>query len=57
MNGAQGVVKNIWFDQGFNAIQLLLLKVILVQFEGYSGPEIPGWQGIGPSCPIVPVVA
>jgi len=42
VNGAQGVVKKIWFDQGFNAIQLLLLEVIFVQFEGYSGPEIPG---------------
>jgi ATP-dependent DNA helicase PIF1 len=57
VNGAQGVVKKIWFDQGSNA-RSHLPAVIFVKFDGYSGPETPAWQGIGPSwVPIVPAVA
>ena len=57
MNGAQGVVKKIWFDQGSN-VRSYLPAVVLVQFDGYSGPEIPAWEGINPSwVPIVPAVA
>ena len=57
VNGAQGVVKKIWFDQGSNA-RSHLPAVVFVQFEGYSGPETPAWEGISPSwVPIVPAVA
>ena len=57
VNGAQGVVKKIWFDQGSNA-HSHLPAVIFVKFDGYSGPETPAWQGIDPSwVPIVPAVA
>ena len=45
VNGAQGVVKKIWFDQGSNA-RSHLPAVIFVKFDGYSGPETPAWQGI-----------
>jgi hypothetical protein len=32
--------------------------LFLFNFDGYSGPEIPAWQGISPSwVPIVLVVA
>ena len=56
VNGAQGVVKKIWFDQGSNA-RSHLPAVVFVQFEGYSGPETPAWEGISPSCvPILPAV-
>jgi hypothetical protein len=34
VNG-QGIVKNIWFDQGHSHLP----AVIFVKFEGYSGPE------------------
>jgi len=57
VNGAQGVVKKIWFDQGSNA-RSHLPAVIFVEFDGYSGPETPAWEGIDPSwVPIVPAVA
>ena len=57
VNGAQGVVKKIWFDQGSNA-RSHLPAVIFVKFDGYSGPETPAWEGIDPSwVPIVPAVA
>jgi ATP-dependent DNA helicase PIF1 len=57
VNGAQGVVKKIWFDHGSNA-HSHLAAVVFVQFDGYTGPETPGWQGIDPSwVPIVPAVA
>src|ERR1700683_3104530 len=57
VNGAQGVVKKIWFDQGSNA-RSHLPAVVFVQFDGYSGPETPAWEGISPSwVPIVPAVA
>jgi ATP-dependent DNA helicase PIF1 len=57
VNGAQGVVKKIWFDHGSNA-HSHLPAVVFVQFDGYTGPETPGWQGIDPSwVPIVPAVA
>ena len=56
VNGAQGVVKKIWFDQGSNA-RSHLLAVIFIKFDGYSGPETPAWEGIDPSwVPIVPVI-
>src|ERR1700691_610666 len=57
VNGAQDVVKKIWFDQGSNA-RSHLPAVVFVQFDGYSGPETPAWEGISPSwVPIVPAVA
>jgi hypothetical protein len=57
VNGAQGVVKKIWFDQGSNA-RSHLPAVIFVKFDGYSRPETPAWEGINPSwVPIVPAVA
>ena len=57
VNGAKGVVKKIWFDQGSNA-HSHLPAVVCVQFDGYSGPETPAWEGISPSwVPIVPAVA
>src|ERR1700683_4377032 len=57
VNGAQGVVKKIWFYQGSNACSHLP-AVVFVQFDGYSGPETPAWEGISPSwVPIVPAVA
>src|SRR6202050_5587900 len=40
VNGAQGVVKKIWFDQGFNA-HSHLPPVVFVKFDGYSGPQTP----------------
>jgi hypothetical protein len=56
VNGAQGVVKKIWFDQGSNACSHLP-AVVFVQFDGYSGPETPAWEGISPSwVPIAPAV-
>ena len=57
VNGAQGVVKKIWFDQGSNA-HSHLPAVVFVKFDGYSGPETPAWEGIDPYwVPIVPAVA
>jgi ATP-dependent exoDNAse (exonuclease V) alpha subunit len=57
VNGAQGVVKIIWFNQGSNSCSHLPV-VVFVEFDGYSGPETPGWEGISPSwVPIVPAVA
>jgi len=57
VNGAQDVVKKIWFDHGSNA-HGHLPAVVFVQFDGYTGLETPGWQGIDPSwVPIVPAVA
>jgi ATP-dependent DNA helicase PIF1 len=57
VNGAQGVVKKIWFDQGSN-VRSHLPAVVFVQFDGYSGPETPAWEGISPPwVPIVPAVA
>ena len=56
VNGAQDVVKKIWFDQGSNACNHPP-AVVFVQFEGYSGPETPAWKGISLSwIPIVPTV-
>jgi hypothetical protein len=40
-NGAQGVVKIIWFNQGSNSYSHLPV-VVFVEFDGYSGPETPG---------------
>src|ERR1700732_3323482 len=37
VNGAQGVVKKIWFHQGSNA-HSHLPAVVFVQFDEYSGP-------------------
>src|ERR1700683_4306166 len=57
VNGTQGVVKKIWFDQGSNACSHLP-AVVFVKFDGYSGPQTPAWEGIDPSwVPIVPAVA
>lgn len=59
MNGAQGVVKKIWFHPGSNP-QTHLPAVVFVQCDGqtYSGPSIPDWPDIEPSwVPIVPVTA
>jgi ATP-dependent DNA helicase PIF1 len=57
VNGAQGVVKKIWFDQGSNA-RSHLPAVVFIKFDGYSGPETPAWEGIDPSwVPIVPATA
>jgi hypothetical protein len=53
VNGAQDVVKKIWFDHGSNA-HGHLPAVVFVQFDGYTGLETPGWQGIDPSW--VPIV-
>jgi ATP-dependent DNA helicase PIF1 len=36
VNGSQGVVKKIWFDQGTNA-RSHLPAVVFVKFDGYSG--------------------
>jgi ATP-dependent DNA helicase PIF1 len=56
VNGAQGVVKKIWFDQGSN-VRSHLPAIVFVQFNGYSGPETPAWEGISLSwVPIVPGV-
>jgi hypothetical protein len=52
VNGAQHVVKIIWFDHSSNVID----PVVFVQFEECSGPKIPAWQDIY-FCSIVPVVA
>jgi ATP-dependent exoDNAse (exonuclease V) alpha subunit len=38
VNGAQGIVKKIWFDQGSNS-HSHLPAVVFVEFDGYSGPE------------------
>ena len=55
-NGAQGVVKKIWFDHGSNA-RSHLPAVIFIKFDGY-GPKTPAWEGIDPSwVPIVPAIA
>jgi ATP-dependent DNA helicase PIF1 len=57
MNGAQGVVKKIWFDQGSNA-HSHLPAVVFIKFDGYFGPETPTWKGIDPSwVPIIPAVS
>ena len=57
VNGAQGVVKKIWFDQGSNA-HSHLSAVILIKFDVYSGPETLAWEGIDPSwVPIVSAIA
>ena len=49
VNGAQGAVKKIWFDQGSNA-RSHLPAVVFVKFDGYSGPETPAWEAIlGPN--------
>ena len=57
VNGAQGVVKKIWFNQGSNSPSHLP-AVVFFEFVGYSGPETPAWEGINPSwVPIVPAVA
>ena len=57
VNGAQGVVKKIWFGQGSNAHSHLPI-VIFIKFDGYSGPETPAWESIDPSwVPIVPAIA
>ena len=57
VNGAQGVVKRIWFDQGSNSHNHLP-AVVFVEFDGYFGSETPPWEGISPSwVPIVPGVA
>ena len=57
VNGAQGVVKKIWFDQGSNS-RSHLPAVVFVEFDGYFGPQTPAWEGISPSwVPIVPAVA
>jgi ATP-dependent DNA helicase PIF1 len=56
VNGAQGVVKKIWFDQGSDTCSYLP-AVVFVQFDGYSRAETPAWEDIGPSwVPIVPAV-
>src|SRR5882762_3665469 len=55
VNGAQGVVKKIWFDQGSNYCSHLP-AVVFVEFDGYSGPKTPAC--ISPSwVPIIPAVA
>jgi len=36
VNGAQGVVKKVWFDQGSNP-QSHLPVVVFVKFDGYTG--------------------
>jgi ATP-dependent exoDNAse (exonuclease V) alpha subunit len=57
VNGAQGIVKKVWFKQGSNP-QSHLPAVVFVKFDGYSGPETPGWEGTDPTwVPIVPSVA
>ena len=49
--------KKIWFDKGFNSCSHLP-AVVFVEFDGYSGPETPAWEGISPSwVPIVSAVA
>ena len=48
LNGVQGVVKKIWFDQGSNP-HSHLPAVIFVNFDRYSGPETPALEGIDPS--------
>ena len=54
MNGAQGVVKKIWFNQESNSHRHLP-GVVFVEFDG---PEKPPWEGINPSwVPIVLAVA
>ena len=54
VNGAQGVVKKIWFDQGSDTCSHLP-AVVFVQFDGSSRAETPAWEGISPSwVPIAP---
>jgi hypothetical protein len=40
VSGAQGVVKNIWFDQGSNS-HSHLPAVVFVEFDRYFEPETP----------------
>ena len=43
--------------EGFNSCSHLP-AVVFVEFDGYSGPETPAWEGISPSwVPIIPAVA
>src|SRR5882762_6124561 len=51
--------KKIWFDQGSNShSHLPTVVLVFVEFDCYSGPETPAWEGISPSwVPIVPAVA
>jgi hypothetical protein len=54
VNGAQGAVKKIWFDQGSNA-HSHLPAVIFIKFDAYSGPEAPAWEAYW--VPIIPAIA
>jgi hypothetical protein len=57
VNGAQGVVKRIWYSGRTNP-QEHLPAVVFVECKGYSGPNNTGWNGIEPNwIPIVPVTA
>ena len=51
MNGAQGVVKIMWFGQISSSL------LFFVQLKECSAHEMPAWQDTGPSCPVIPVVA
>jgi len=56
VNGAQGIVKRIWFNQNSDP-RRDLPSVVFVDFNpGYTGPDNPGtWEGIDPQwVPIVP---
>ena len=54
MNGSQGVVKKIWFNHSSNP-RSHLPAVVFVEFQGYTGPQTPAWDGIEPSW--VPIVS
>ena len=57
VNGSQGVVKKIWFNHGSNP-RSHLPAVVFVEFEGYTGPHTPTWDGIEPSwVPVIPSTA
>jgi hypothetical protein len=45
VNGAQKIVKKIWFNQGFNS-QSHLPDIVFVKFDR---PETPGWEGMEPT--------
>jgi hypothetical protein len=57
VNGAQGVVKMIWYHAQANPREDLP-AVVFVRCDGYSGPNTTGWEGIEPDwIPITPVTA
>lgn len=57
VNGAQGIVRRIWYRPSNNPREHLP-AVVFVECKGYSGPHNEGWAGIDPTwIPIIPVTA